>query len=237
MKKIKTAYASKLLSILDYNKETNGNNLQYYNRDLEKMNRKFIGYEIIELFFYEIRNNNYETALNIYIDNNMNIIFILILINNIIISKDLNNLLILNLFKYLYKISFDFEKLNLEIDKKKDAEYDISIFIKYFFNTLMLKRNEIKNNFTPKEIKYISFEQLIEELTIKSIKNKISLNTENYKENEEILKLMEKKKEDIISFILMENILFIVNYYSYKANKEHKFLSNLYGLIKMSVNI
>ena len=110
MKKIKTAYASKLLSILDYNKETNGNNLQYYNRDLEKMNRKFIGYEIIELFFYEIRNNNYETALNIYIDNNMNIIFILILINNIIISKDLNNLLILNLFKYLYKISFDFEK-------------------------------------------------------------------------------------------------------------------------------
>ena len=35
----------------------------------------------------------------------------------------------------------------------------------------------------------------------------------------------------------MENISFIVNYYSYKANKEHKFLSNLYGLIKMSVNI
>ena len=237
MKKIKTVYASKLLSILDYNKENNGNSMQFYNRDLEKRNRKFIGYELIELFFYEIRNKNYEVALNIYIDNKMNIIFILILISNIIISKDLNNLLMLNLFEYLYKMSFDFEKINLEIIKNKDEDDDISIFIKYFFNTLMLKRNEIKNNFTPKEIKYLSFEQLIEELTIKPIKNKINLNIESYKENAEILKLMEKKKEDVITFILMENILFIVNYYSYKANKENKFLSNLYGLIKMSVNI
>ena len=49
----------------------------------------------------------------------------------------------------------------------------------------MLKRNEIKNIFTRKEIKYISFQNLIEEIKINTIKNKI------YK----LLKLMEKKKK------------------------------------------
>ena len=237
MKKIKTIYASKLLSILDYNKSNSNENLQYYNKELEKKNRKFIGYQVIELFCKEIKNNNYENALNIYIDNNMNIIFILILIKNIIISKKLNNLLILSLFEHIYKISFDYEKLNLNIGDNGEIENDISIFIKYFFNTLMLKRNEIKNNFTPKEIKYISFNNLIEELNINSIEDKIELNIENYNKNIEILKIMEKKKEDIVTFILLENILFILNYYSYKSSKENKFLSNLYGLIKMSVNI
>ena len=239
LKRLKTIYSSKLLSILDYNKSNNNAEMQYYNRDTEKRNRKFIGYKVIELFYEEIKNNNYENALNIYIDNNMNIIFILILIKKIIISKSLNNLLILSLFEYIYKISFDYEKLNLNIDISDDTEYDndISIFFKYFFNTLMIKRNEIKNNFTPKEIKYISFANLLEELKIKSINDKINLNVDSYKENIEILKLMEKKKDELITFILLENILFILNYYSYKTNKENKFLSNLYGLIKMSVNI
>ena len=185
MKKINNKYTSKLLSILDYNKNNNSNDMKYYDRELEKLNKKFILYKVIELFYEEIRNNNYENALNIYIDNNINIIFILILIKNIIISKMLNNLLILSLFEYIYKISFDYEKLNLNIDNNIDNEYDISIFIKYFFNTLMLKRNEIKNNFTPKEIKYVSFQNLIEEIKINTIKNKI------YK----LLKLMEKKKK------------------------------------------
>ena len=174
MKKIKTLYASKLLSILDYNRNNNSNNLQYYNKELEKMNRKFIGYEIIKLFFDEIKKNNYENGLNIFIDNNMNIIFILILIKKIIISKDLNNLLILSLFEYIFKISFEYEKLNLDIDNNNNNENDdISIFIKYFFNTIMIKRNEIKNNFTPKEIKFISFENLIEELNINTINDKL----------------------------------------------------------------
>ena len=238
MKKINNKYTSKFLSILDYNKNNNNNDMVFYDRELEKLNRKFILYKVIELFYEEIRNNNYENALNIYIDNNINIISILILIKNIIISKTLNNLLILSLFEYIFKISFEYEKLNLDIDNNNNNENDdISIFIKYFFNTLMLKRNEIKNNFTPKEIKYISFQNIIEELKINSIKNKIEIHIEYYKENEEILKLMEKKKEDIITFVLLENILFILNYYSYKANKNNKFLSNLYGIIKMSVNI
>ena len=242
LKKIKTIYSSKLLSILDYNRNNSSNNIQYYNKELEKRNRKFIVYKVIDLFYDEINNNNYENGLNIYIDNNMNIIFILILIKNIIISKHLNNLLILYLYEYIYKISFDYEKLNLNIDINKDEEDNnkdnyISIFIKYFFNTLMLKRNEIKNNFTPKELKLISFEILLEELNIKKLENKININIECYKQNIDIIKLMEKKKEDMIIFILLENILFILNYYSYKINKDNKFLSNLYGLIKMSVNI
>jgi len=240
IKKIKTIFASKLLSILDYNKTNNNVNMKYYNKEVEKRNRKFVGYRIIDLFCNEIKNNNYENALNIYIDNNMNIIFILILIKNIIISKDLNNLLVLSLFEYVFKVSFDYEKLNLNLfdnETENSLENDISIFIKYFFNTLMLKRNEIKNNFSPKEIKYISFQNLIEELNIKSIDHKLNFDIKNYNDNIEIIKLLEKKKEDMISFILLENILFIVNYYSYKSNKDNKFLSNLYGLIKMSVNI
>ena len=237
LKKIKTMYASKLLSILDCNKITN-ENIQYYNKELEKSNKKFIGYEVIELFYNEIKNNNYENALNISIDNNINILFILILAKNLIISKSLNNLLILSLFEHIYKVFFDYEKINNNFnDNIKIYENDISIYIKYFFNTLMLKRNEIKNNFTPKEIKYISFENLIEEIKINSINEKINLDTKYFKENTEILKLMEKKKDDIKIFILLENVLFILNYYSYKSNKENKFLSNLYGLIKMSSNI
>ena len=237
MKKIKIIYASKLLSILDCNK-INNENMLFYNKELEKSNKKFIGYELIELFYNEIKINNYENSLNIYIDNNINILFILILTKNIIISKALNNLLILSLFEHIYKVYFDYEKLSPYFnDDIYICDNDISIYIKYFFNTLMLKRNEVKNNITPKELKYISFEDLIAEIKLNSKTDKINLSIECYKENIEILKLMEKKKDDIKIFILLENIIFILNYYSYKTNKDNKFLSNLYGLIKMSANI
>ena len=239
LKKIKTLYSSKLLSILDYNRS---NNMQYYDKELEKRNRKFIGYKVIELYFDEININNYENGLNIFLDNNMNIIFILILIKSIVKSKHLNNLLILYLYEYIYKISFEYEQINLKIninqdENSNDKDNFISTLIKYFFNTLMLKRNEIKNNFTPQELKLLSFEVLIDELNIKRMDNKINIGIDSYKQNIEIIKLIEKKKEDMIVFILLENVLFILNYYSYKINKDNKFLSNLYGLIKMSVNI
>ena len=87
IKKINPLYASKFLSTLDYNRENNNNeNKQYYNRDLDKINRKYIENGVIQLFFGEIKNNKYENALNIYNYNNMNIIFILILIKNYVKS-------------------------------------------------------------------------------------------------------------------------------------------------------
>ena len=73
--------------------------MKFYDRELEKLNKKYILYEVINLFFSEIKNINYENALNIYINNNIVIIFILILIKKIIINKMLNNLLILSLFE------------------------------------------------------------------------------------------------------------------------------------------
>ena len=51
MKKINNKYASKLLSILDYNKNNNSNDMKFYDRDLEKLNKKYILYEVINLFF------------------------------------------------------------------------------------------------------------------------------------------------------------------------------------------
>ena len=238
IKKINVSYASKFLSILDYNRNNNNENIQYYNRDLDKQNRKYIEFEVINLFFDEIEKNNYENALNIFIDNNMNIIFILIQIKNCIKSELLNNLLILTLFEYVYRISFSLEKVNINrIYNTRDNTNNISQIIKYFFGTIMQKRNEIKNNFTPEELKYIILDNIISEIKLNSIEGKINIEENDYNNNIEIIKLMEKRNENIINFILLENIIFILNYYSYKISKDGKFLSNLFGLIKMSINI
>ena len=238
IKDIKVDYASKLLSNLDYNRKNNNENIQYYNRDLDKQNRKYIEYELINLFFEEINKNNLENSLLLYNDNNMNIIFVLIVIKNFIKSELLNNLLILSLFEYIYKVSFDFDKIKITlINNKDDNNKQLSNIIKYFFGTLMLKRNEIKNNFTPEELKYITLDNIKNEIKLNQIKTKLDLNEDDYNNNIEIIKLMEKRNENIINFILLENIIFILNYYSFIISKDEKFLSNLFGLIKMSINI
>ena len=238
VKEIKVDYASKLLSNLDYNRKNNNENIQYYNRDLDKQNRKYIEYELINLFFEEINKNNLENSLLLYNDNNMNIIFVLIVIKNFIKSELLNNLLILSLFEYIYKVSFDFDKIKINlINNKDDNNKQLSNIIKYFFGTLMLKRNEIKNNFTPEELKYITLDNIKNEIKLNQIKTKLDLNKDDYNNNIEIIKLMEKRNENIIYFILLENIIFILNYYSFIISKDEKFLSNLFGLIKMSINI
>ena len=238
VKDIKVDYASKLLSNLDYNRKNNNENIQYYNRDLDKQNRKYIEYELINLFFEEINKNNLENSLLLYNDNNMNIIFVLIVIKNFIKSELLNNLLILSLFEYIYKVSFDFDKIKITlINNKDDNNKQLSNIIKYFFGTLMLKRNEIKNNFTPEELKYITLDNIKNEIKLNQIKTKLDLNEDDYNNNIEIIKLMEKRNENIIYFILLENIIFILNYYSFIISKDEKFLSNLFGLIKMSINI
>ena len=238
IKDIKVDYASKLLSNLDYNRKNNNENIQYYNRDLDKQNRKYIEYELINLFFEEINKNNLENSLLLYNDNNMNIIFVLIVIKNFIKSELLNNLLILSLFEYIYKVSFDFDKIKITlINNKDDNNKQLSNIIKYFFGTLMLKRNEIKNNFTPEELKYITLDNIKNEIKLNQIKTKLDLNEDDYNNNIEIIKLMEKRNENIIYFILLENIIFILNYYSFIISKDEKFLSNLFGLIKMSINI
>ena len=238
VKDIKVDYASKLLSNLDYNRKNNNENIQYYNRDLDKQNRKYIEYELINLFFEEINKNNLENSLLLYNDNNMNIIFVLIVIKNFIKSELLNNLLILSLFEYIYKVSFDFDKIKINlINNKDDNNKQLSNIIKYFFGTLMLKRNEIKNNFTPEELKYITLDNIKNEIKLNQIKTKLDLNEDDYNNNIEIIKLMEKRNENIIYFILLENIIFILNYYSFIISKDEKFLSNLFGLIKMSINI
>ena len=238
IKDIKVDYASKLLSNLDYNRKNNHENIQYYNRDLDKQNRKYIEYELINLFFEEINKNNLENSLLLYNDNNMNIIFVLIVIKNFIKSELLNNLLILSLFEYIYKVSFDFVKIKINlINNKDDNNKQLSNIIKYFFGTLMLKRNEIKNNFTPEELKYITLDNIKNEIKLNQIKTKLDLNKDDYNNNIEIIKLMEKRNENIINFILLENIIFILNYYSFIISKDEKFLSNLFGLIKMSINI
>ena len=238
VKDIKVDYASKLLSNLDYNRKNNNENIQYYNRDLDKQNRKYIEYELINLFFEEINKNNLENSLLLYNDNNMNIIFVLIVIKNFIKSELLNNLLILSLFEYIYKVSFDFDKIKINlINNKDDNNKQLSNIIKYFFGTLMLKRNEIKNNFTPEELKYITLDNIKNEIKLNQIKTKLDLNEDDYNNNIEIIKLMEKRNENIINFILLENIIFILNYYSFIISKDEKFLSNLFGLIKMSINI
>ena len=238
VKDIKVDYASKLLSNLDYNRKNNHENIQYYNRDLDKQNRKYIEYELINLFFEEINKNNLENSLLLYNDNNMNIIFVLIVIKNFIKSELLNNLLILSLFEYIYKVSFDFDKIKITlINNKDDNNKQLSNIIKYFFGTLMLKRNEIKNNFTPEELKYITLDNIKNEIKLNQIKTKLDLNKDDYNNNIEIIKLMEKRNENIIYFILLENIIFILNYYSFIISKDEKFLSNLFGLIKMSINI
>ena len=238
VKDIKVDYASKLLSHLDYNRKNNNENIQYYNRDLDKQNRKYIEYELINLFFEEINKNNLENSLLLYNDNNMNIIFVLMVIKNFIKSELLNNLLILSLFEYIYKVSFDFDKIKITlINNKDDNNKQLSNIIKYFFGTLMLKRNEIKNNFTPEELKYITLDNIKNEIKLNQIKTKLDLNEDDYNNNIEIIKLMEKRNENIIYFILLENIIFILNYYSFIISKDEKFLSNLFGLIKMSINI
>ena len=238
VKDIKVDYASKLLSNLDYNRKNNNENIQYYNRDLDKQNRKYIEYELINLFFEEIIKYNLENSLLLYNDNNMNIIFVLIVIKNFIKSELLNNLLILSLFEYIYKVSFDFDKIKINlINNKDDNNKQLSNIIKYFFGTLMLKRNEIKNNFTPEDLKYITLDNIKNEIKLNQIKTKLDLNKDDYNNNIEIIKLMEKRNENIIYFILLENIIFILNYYSFIISKDEKFLSNLFGLIKMSINI
>ena len=241
VKSIKIEYASKLLSNLDYNRKNINENIQYYNRDLDKQNRKYIEYQIINLFFEEIRKNNLENSLLLYNDNNMNIIFILILIKNFVKSELLNNLLILSYFEYIYKVSFDFDKIKINLIDNKDNDNgnnkELSKIIKYFFGTLMLKRNEIKNNFSPEELKYIALDNINNEIKLQSIKTKLNIDKNDYNNNIEIIKLMEKRNENIINFILLENIIFILNYYSYKISNDEKFLSNLFGLITMSINI
>ena len=136
------------------------------------MNEKFFLKKNLEILFFEIKNNNFNNALIEINENNVDVIFLFILLKSKIKSKDLNLLLDYNLKFILAKIILNFNENNEKNEKNfnneiKFIDYNIknidlndinnfSLFIFTFLKKFIEIRNLFKNEFF-KEKYFFSF--------------------------------------------------------------------------------
>ena len=242
IKKISVLYASKFLSCFKIeNYDENNNNY------LKIMNEKFFLEKNLEILFFEIKNNNFNNALIEINENNVDVIFLFILLKSKIKSKDLNLLLDYNLKFILAKIILNFNENNEKNEKNfnneiKFIDYNIknidlndinnfSLFIFTFLKKFVEIRNLFKNEFL-KEKNFFSFEKF--SLITKSIKKINNLNEFN-EMNEILYKNNLHYKQ--LKFCLFENILFILNFFAYKISKQKKYIFSIREIIKNSFKI
>ena len=249
IKKISVLYASKFLSCFKLN-NFNSNDFDVFNNNLQNLNEKFFLEKNLEILFHEIKNNNFNNALIEINENNIDVIFLFILLKPKIKSKDLNLLLDYNLKFYLAKIIMIFtdDKNSNEKNEKnfnneiKFIDYNIknidlndinnfSLFIFTFIKKFVEIRNLFKNEIS-KEKNFFSFENFSS--VTNSIKNINNLNEFN-EMNEILYKNNLHYKQ--LKFCLFENILFILNFFAYKISKQKKYIFSLKEIIKNSYNI
>lgn len=130
---------------------------------------------------------------------------------------------------------------SIDIQGIKDLPY----FLKYFFNKCVEYRNNVKHMHNKKQkMIFENYSSIIMNVLnvsdINDINKLSSLNTINsYTQLKSINhKLLEMKiNEDEIQYTLIENIVFILNYYAYKISHQIKYTKNIQYMIKGSYNI
>lgn len=153
----------------------------------------------------------------------------------------------------------EFENL-LSIAMLKN-EKELSMFLKTFFNRYISSRNEIKLKIDKEKRKKINLDEIIKSImSIEDIiicENEIKFEIENsnfsnyqispHEEemsfvNRNFLTIQEKLKSlDVIEtdlrYCLIENLVFIFHFYSYRLSKSSKYSDNLKLIIKISHNL
>jgi hypothetical protein len=200
--KINQDFTTKLLSYL-----SNHNEKAVKNK-VNKINQDYFLKKILNIFYYLISIHEFGKAKGFQEETGIEVIFIILLLKNFI-SKDLQNLLnfilksITNLFDDNIFLRDCIEPSILKNEK------DLSIFLKTFFNRLILYRNECKSKIEKDKRRNFDF-------------NSLDYNDIEFNE---------------LKYCLAENIVFIAHFYSYKLSKNPKYTENIKVIIKNSHNI
>jgi hypothetical protein len=195
---------------LKYLLSFSNNNLQINN--ICKQNKDFLLHKTLSMFYYLISINEYNRAKTFQEETQTDYIFVMYLLKNFILSTNIQNLLsyLVRNLTNLFEGSFYEEHIKSVILK---SEKEVANFLKTFFNKIIIYRNDIKVKLDKTKRK---------ELDINSVINSINDNS---------------VEEDILRYIIVENVIFISHFYSYKFSKSSKYTDNLKTIIKISHNI
>jgi hypothetical protein len=176
-------------------------------KDNNKLNQDFLLRKALSIFYYLMSLNEYMKAKNFQEDTSIDYIFIIYLLKNFIHSNNLQTLLDCLIHRITNLFENEFYEEHIKHVLLKN-EKELSNYLKTFFNKIIVYRNDIK---------------------IKLDKNKrkeLDINT-----------LDSNTDEDTLRYIIVENIIFISHFYSYKFSKSSKYTDNLKTIIKISHNI
>jgi hypothetical protein len=261
LKSVNIYFSSKLLS---YYSEGNS---KLPDSELKQTNQKFFLKKNLESFCYLISSQDYPKAKFCIDECHMDLIYISMLLKKFYSSKNLAIILnyiyrsnIQDFYKLSSLSSSDLKfNLNRDLEEFQNLisiamlknEKQLSMFLKTFFNRYISFRNEIKLNIDKEKRKKINLDEIMKILmSIEDIReNEIKLEIENSSEDEEMnfvnrnfLTIQEKLKsievsESDLRYCIIENLVFIFHFYSYRLSKSSKYSDNLKLIIKISHNL
>lgn len=134
---------------------------------------------------------------------------------------------------------------NIEIKSYKE----LPLFLKFFFNSIIEFRNLLKLKIPKdqrKQIKFKTYIQICKEILKKNNSNVFDMNKlmslsliEGFTTFNDINEkfISSSITEDQIKYCIIENIVFILNFYAYKISKQQKYSKNIQEMIKSSHSI
>ena len=140
--------------------------------------------------------------------------------------------------------------LNLIKDIEIKSFKELPMFLKFFFNNFIEFRNLLKMSIPKEPRKQINFIRYYNICQIQLLSKKININEiDSSKSSFFIINSFtlfndinesfnaSGISEDQIKFCIIENVVFILNFYAYKITKQAKYTKNLQEMIKYSFNI
>ena len=178
-----------------------------YNK--EDPNNLIVYKKCVEIFFHLLHKGKFEIARNFHSDTSLDFIFIIFLLKNFILPPNLHKIIKLLI-------------INLKCNPNDYEQYIISTeenilkFLKAFLNRLISFGNE--------------YHKSIE----KEVKRNIRLDLGN---NVTLEELSEKFTDEQLRYILLENIIFICHFITYKFSRKSKYTDQMKIMIKNSHRI
>jgi hypothetical protein len=231
VKRINISFASKYISYLD-----NTNSL-VDNSD----NRNYFIKLTLDIFCQLISCGDYNKSKIFSEESQLDYIFLIMLFKNFLSSKILTSLVYYIIYSK-YSNKKDLEDIDQIVSSSiLKSEKELSSYLKTFLNRLICSRNDIKASLDKLKRKKINFEKITDIL-----QNTTNYNNDNHNlhdlisDNYEALNLkfsLDEITEKELRYCLLENFIFLCNYYSLKLGGSSKFSDNIKLMIKSSHNL
>jgi hypothetical protein len=175
----------------------------------EDPNKLIIYRKCIEIFFHLIQKGKFDVARSFHSDTSLDFIFIIFLLKNFILPQNLHK--IINFLIMTQKCDpNEYEQFLIT------TEENILKFLKAFLNRLISLGNE--------------FHKIIDRETKKTLKFEVG-------NNASALEISDKFTEEQLRYILLENIIFICHFITYKFSRKSKYTDQMKIMIKNSHRI